>query len=125
MHTRAAVHLLRMLRRGRDIVRCTDRGVAQRTRILASKPGHDAVTVEAVLARGRLQLLAFPEVLQAHLLTESSRVGLHITWGVDSLPPRFPKKHWEILKFHDFPLIFDGNLSLSMQTQRKIIDFQD
>ena len=66
MHTRAAVHLLRMLRRGRDIVRCTDRGVAQRTRILASKPGHDAVTVKAVLARQCRHCVAPAPVAKAY-----------------------------------------------------------
>ena len=44
---------------------------------------------------------------------------------VDFILPRFPKKPWEILKFHYFPLIFIKNQSILIENQWKIIEFQD
>ena len=44
---------------------------------------------------------------------------------MDFILPRFPNKHWEIIKFHDFPLIFDENPSIFIENQWKIMEFKD
>ena len=50
-------------------------------------------------------------------------LGLHITWGVDEIYPRFFKKLWEIMKIHDFPSIFNENYEKSMKKHGFSDDF--
>ena len=38
-------------------------------------------------------------------------------WGVDFILPSFPKKPWDIMKFHDFSLIFIENPLIFIENQ--------